>query len=120
MICSFLCSVRCIEKAALDGEMWMNANLLKLNADKTKVLIFGSRQRLLKVDIPYIKVGEVDILPVKGARNIGAFLDENLTYKKHIDNMCKSAWYHLNSIRNIRKYLTTEVTTIVIHAFVTA
>ena len=57
---------------------------------------------------------------MKGARNIGAFLDENLAYSEHIDNMCKSAWFHLNNIRNIRKYLTTEATTTLIHAFVTS
>ena len=37
----------------------MNTNFLKLNADKTEVLILGSWQQLAKVDIPYIKVGEV-------------------------------------------------------------
>ena len=77
-------------------------------------------EKLLKVDIPYIKVGKVHIKPVKGACNIVAFLDENLTCIEHIDNMCKWAWYHLNNIINIRKCLTTEATTIVIYAFLTS
>ena len=37
----------------------------------------------------------------------------------HVNNVCKSAFYHLRTISRIRKYLSTQITKILIHAFVT-
>ena len=38
----------------------------------------------------------------------------------HVNNVCKSAFYHLRTISHIRKYLSTPTTEILIHAFVTS
>ena len=38
----------------------------------------------------------------------------------HVNNVCKSAFYHLRIISHIRKYLSTPTTEILIHAFVTS
>ena len=39
----------------------------------------------------------------------------------HVNNVCKSAFYHLHTISRIRKYLSTQTTTeILVHAFVTS
>ena len=37
----------------------------------------------------------------------------------HVNNVCKSAFYHLRTISRIRKYLSTQ-TDFLIHAFVTS
>ena len=37
----------------------------------------------------------------------------------HVNNVCKCAFYHLRTISRIRKYLLTQSTEILIHAFVT-
>ena len=38
----------------------------------------------------------------------------------HVNNVCKSAFYHLSTISRLRKYLSTQTTEILIHAFVTS
>ena len=38
----------------------------------------------------------------------------------HVNNVCKSAFYHLLTISRIRKYLSTQTTEILIHAFITS
>ena len=38
----------------------------------------------------------------------------------YVNNVCKSAFYHLRTISRIRKYLSTQTTEILIHAFVTS
>ena len=98
----------------------MNINLLKLNNLKTEVLIIGSKRQLKKVKIPHIKIGESEIQPSKCARNIGATFDCNMSFVQHVDDICKSSWYHLHNIRRIRKYLTDKATKTLIHAFITA
>ena len=38
----------------------------------------------------------------------------------HVNNVCKSAFYHLCTTLHIRKYLSRQTTEILIHAFVTS
>ena len=38
----------------------------------------------------------------------------------HVNNVCKSAYYHLRNISRIRKYLSTQTTEILIHAIITS
>ena len=38
----------------------------------------------------------------------------------YVNNVCKSAFYHLRTISRIKKYLSTQTTEILIHAFVTS
>ena len=43
-----------------------------------------------------------------------------LQFKSHISDVCKSSFYHLRNISRIRRYLTSETTEMVVHAFVTS
>ena len=38
----------------------------------------------------------------------------------HENNVCKSAFYHLRTVSRIRKYVSTQTTEILIHAFGTS
>jgi len=81
---------------------------MKLNDDKTEFLIIGTSQKLKKVRIDTLSVGDAIISPVASARNLGAYFDSNITLVPFINNACKSAFSQLYNIRRIRKYLTTE------------
>ena len=54
------------------------------------------------------------------ARNIGTIFDTTMSMLSHVSNVCKSAFYHLRTISRIRKYLSTQTTEILIHAFITS
>ena len=63
---------------------WCFDNQLLLNPDKTKLVIFGSRQMTAKVsDFRLFLLGK-ELEPVKAARDLGVTLDSNLTYNEHI------------------------------------
>ena len=83
------------------------ANGLKLNVDKTQFMWFGTRQKLGVVE-EYMK-------PVK---DLGIWLDPCLTMSDHVKNLCRSCFYQFLQIRGIRKYLTTESSTTLMHSFV--
>ena len=93
-------AVRKMEEAISRVKSWMNANLLKLNGDKTEIMIIGSRQQLLKVNIPFVKVGDYNIEPSSSAKNIAAVFDSTLSFVAHIDNVCKLAWLSLQHKNN--------------------
>ena len=109
-----------LEKCLTEVRQWMATNWLQLNDSKTEFIIFGSKQNLSMLQEISLTIGESKIFPSDCVRNIGAHLDKELSLDKHLTSICKSAWYHLYQISKIRRYLTTDQTKSVIHAYVTS
>lgn len=108
-----------VESCLLDIIEWMTLNKLKLNTDKTELLVLSSKFRPEPV-FPMLAVGPDLISPTDTARNIGVTFDKFLTMSVHINNICKSAFFHLRNIARARRYLSYKTTEILIHAFVTS
>ena len=98
----------------------MHDNKLLLNEAKTKFLLIGTKQQLTKGNIPHVKVGNVNIAPHSPVKNLGVWLDSNLSMADHITKTRSAAFYHLYSIRRIRRYLTKECTETLIHTFISS
>ena len=45
-------------------------------------------------------------------------IDNQLEFKKHIENLCKKASFKLHALRRIRKFLTVEKARILANAFI--
>ena len=60
------------------------ANYLKLNDDKTEFIMFGTPKASQSVSECTVSVGDVEVMPSKTVRNIGATMDSALTMKSHI------------------------------------
>ena len=85
-------------------------NKLKLNADKTEVLVLGTPKQRAKISVPSIPVnGGVKILNIP-IGNLGSVFDPSMNMAAHVSKAVKSANYHLRNIGRIRKYLTAEST----------
>ena len=98
----------------------MIPNNLILNEDKAEFLILGTKQQLAKVNNDNIKVGSGNVSPVAVVRKLGSWFDSQLTMSSHISKLRFVAFYHLYSIRRIRKYLSQEVTETLVYAFITS
>ena len=109
-----------LESCIAELRVWMNKNRLKLNDSKTEFIVFGSASILKKVKTKVIQIGEEQITAVTSVRNIGAYMDARLKMEKHLNMVCKSAWFHLFRIGKIRQYLTVDQAKAVIHAYVTS
>ena len=108
-----------IESCVSDIRVWMSSNCLKLNDDKSELLIFHS-QRVPRPNITAIDIGEESISPVESCRNIGVIYDETLSFDEHISSITKTAFWHLRNIYRIRHYLDTDSLLILVHAFITS
>ena len=106
-----------IESCLVDITNWMTTNKLKLNTDKTELLILYSRFRL-PPRLPSIKIGTDIIKPTNKARNIGVIFDNTVTMSFHINNIVKVAFYHLRNIAKIRKYINVTTAEVLVHAFI--
>ena len=84
--------------------------------------MIGTRQQLAKITIDGITVGHSVIAPQSPVRNLGVWLDSNLSMGDHITKTSSAAFYYLYNImiRRIRKYLSKECTETLINAFIAA
>ena len=95
-----------LEKCVDDIWAWMKLNLLKLNDDKTEVLVITSRPSMSQSLHISIKVGDQYISPSEEPpKNLGVIFDSTCSLKDHVSNVCRSINFNLYSIGKIRKYL---------------
>ncbi len=111
-------AIACMEDCLSDVKQWMLANKLKMNDGKTEFILIGSRQQLEKVNFNSIQVGNTVVKAVDSVRDLGAYLDCNLSMEAHIDTKCAAAFRQIYSIKRIRKFLSREATETLIHAFI--
>ena len=96
----------------------MCCNKLKLNGDKSELLVISS-QYCPRPLLSSITIGCSVLQSSASARNLGVVFDNGLMFEKHISAICKLAFHHLRRIAKIRSYLSEESTIALIHAFIT-
>ena len=64
---------------------WLLSNRICINASKTNYIIFSYRKIL---DLDCIRIGTHRINRTSSVRFLGIFIDENLSYKVHVDVIC--------------------------------
>ena len=84
--------------------LWFRTNSLKANAGKFQFMILNRknhrRQQMVINSITVKESNEVILL--------GITIDNKLVFKKHIENLCRTAQYKLHALTRIRKYLTLD------------
>ena len=100
--------IAALQDCITDIRSWMIADRLKLNDDKTEFTIIGTRAQLDKVNVSEIVVGQAKVPAVTIVRNLGTWLDTNLTMSAHITETCQAAIYHLYNIKRISRYLSYD------------
>ena len=100
-------------------DRWMISNKLKLNDDKTKLIVFSSKFRPTPC-LSDAQIGCEYIEHSNTVRNRGVLFDQTLSFTEQVSKLCKSFNYHLRNISKIRKYLDENSTETLFHAFVSS
>ena len=102
-----------------DIKDWMTDNKLKLNDDKTEVMIISSSRMSTALSIPEsFDIGNGSVPFSDTVKNLGVTLDCHLSLKTHVLNLVRTANFELRSISSIRRLLTTEATATLAFAFI--
>ena len=114
--------IQILEKCISHIKFWMQNNLLKINDNKTEVMVVSTRYFLNKglSDSVVLKIGSCSIKASSVVKNLGVSLDAKLDMADHINNTCKSTAFHLHNIWKVRRYLDKTTTEKIIHALVTS
>ena len=91
---------------------------LKLNQDKTDVSLIHSKFQN-GVSLDHIILGNENISIAESVTNFGIIFDNNMTFDDQIKHLCKTSFFHLRNLFRIRRYLTGDCASKVIHAFIT-
>ena len=113
-------AIRRVEACLKDILSWMQANMLKQNADKTEVIIFTSERNAGLVNGISVTVGDSNIKPSSCVRNLGAWLDSRMDMEQHVNSVCKSCFGQIRQIGHIRQYLTTDASKSLVNSLVTS
>ncbi len=82
-------------------EHWMTTNMLKLNNEKTDILLIGSATRLRKVKLDTILIGNTPVpIHSEPVDNLGAMFDGNLLMAAQISSIAKSKHTENEIMRN--------------------
>ena len=82
-----LISVLNTELTEIDN--WMKSNKLSVNIKKTSYTIFKSRQKKISVNLPAIVFENQHLKQEQVIKFLGIYIDENRTWKPHINYVCK-------------------------------
>ena len=109
-----------LEDCIKDVHQWLCSHSLKLNFSKCEFVLYGSKTHLSKVQITSISIANHITEVSDTCRNLGVFLDSNMTMGTHIQYICKSVRYQLRNLGFIRKYLTLDATEKIVHSLISS
>ena len=93
---------------------WFKENSVKVNPKKFQFMILGKTPRQpIILNINQIKVEESQKTVL-----LGLTIDNQLTFKDHVDRLCSTANYKLHVLTRIRNYLTVEKPKPLYNAFI--
>ena len=117
---SLLAQLAKLERALEEIRTWLIYNRLKLNPDKTELIICVSLhlQHLVHQLRPVLRTGDAVVLPKDCVRDLGVPLDSELLMRPHINKVSRSVHYYLRFISRIRLYLDDTACATAVQAYV--
>ena len=90
-----------------DNLFWIESSKLKLNPDKTDLSIIGTKQQRNRVISHFpVKLPGSDTFPSDTVRHLGVVFDGDFNLHQHISQVCKSCFYHMRDLRQIRRHIS--------------
>ena len=101
-----------------DDKAWATANMLKLNDNKTYLMLVSSkRTKHLQNLHTSITIGNAQIPLKQSVKNLGFTLDCHLTMNAHVTNIARTCYFKLRRLASIRRFLTSTATATLVSAF---
>ena len=99
---------------------WCSSRRLQLNPKKTEIIWFGTSANLAKIKPDDMQLHlDTDIIePATLIRDLGMYLDNELSMRQHIARVTRSCFYQLRRIRSLSRQLGRDVTQQLVSSFV--
>ena len=102
-----------------DFKAWATANMLKLNDNKTELMLVTSKRNKHLHSLPTsITIGNAQIPFKQSVKNLGFTLDCHLTMNAHVSNIAPTCYFELCRLASIRRFMISTATATLVSAFV--
>ena len=80
-------------------------NHLKINIDKTKVMLIGSKAQLKSVNVDdfILSYDDTPLELVENAKYLGVFINCDISWDFHVRCLCQTTYYHISLLRRLRR-----------------
>ena len=100
---------------------WMKLHFLKVNPDKTEIMLFYPQSCKNEPKICGVFVEDNCIrFQNNSVKLLGINLDTHMNFENHINQLVSECYYHLKNIGKIRRYLTVQDAEKLIHALISS
>ena len=101
-----------------DVKVWATANMLKLNDNKTELMLVTSNKTRHLHSLPTsVTIGNAQIPFKNYVKNLVFTLDCHLTMNAHVSNIARTCYFELRRLAYIRRFLTSTATATLVSAF---
>jgi len=97
----------------------MSSNGLKINADKTQLLV-RNRQQLDKLTVTELQLLSARVGFSRTVSDLGVLIDSQLSMLDYIASLCQACFFQLRQPRQLRSSLTEEATKTLARLFVSS
>jgi len=96
----------------------MTSNRLLLNPAKTEVLWCSSVRHQHQIPVRPVRIGNTSVLPVPAVRDLGIYIDADLTMSTHVTTNVRACFAALRRIRSVRRSLIRDALLTLLRALV--
>ena len=99
-----------------DVNAWATANMLKLNDNKTELmLVTSNRTKHLHYLPTSVTIGKAQIPFKQSVKNLDLTLDCHLNMNAHVSNIARTCYFGLRRLAFIRRFLTSTATATLVY-----
>lgn len=102
-----------------DIKHWMSLNFLKLNDNKTEILMIGTATSVERMDRSF-EIDGIYVKPSSSVHNLCVLFDSSLSFTSHISAVVKNSFFHLRNIARLRSSLSLADAETLIHTLITS
>jgi hypothetical protein len=112
-------AISTISECSVAIKNWMQNNYLKLNDDKTELMIITAPSLAMHRNLS-VNICDTLITASRSVRNLGVMLDSDMSMKDAVTTMCQKAFFQIHLIYQIRDFITEDAARTLVQTNVTS
>ena len=100
-----------------DIQAWMSQNLLKLNMDKTELIVFAPKQNGTCPQRS-LQIGDCTVVEGDCIKSLGVNFDKHLSMDRQVNATIRTCYHNIRTIGKIRRYISDDACKTLIQSLV--